>query len=334
LRRLLWDAGWARAGWPAAIGGLGGNGLHRAVIHDELYRAGWPGPTVFEHLEIIAPTLLEFASPDFATAVLPGFLDGSRSWAQGFSEPEAGSDLAGLRTRAVLDGDDFVVTGNKIWTSWSKYAHWCLALVRTGALEERHRGLTMLAVELTSPGVEVRHIRQANGTDELAEVWFDAVRVPRSHLVGEIGGGWDVALHLLARERGTTSWLRQGAFRQLLGSWAKEMDENLDRQLGDAVLQVAGVRAAAAALLAREAGGQELGPEAAYNKLLMTRTEQNLLNLVRDLDGVAVAFPGRSVEYAVLQQEYLFSRIVTIYGGSQQMQLITVARHILGLGNR
>jgi alkylation response protein AidB-like acyl-CoA dehydrogenase len=333
LRRLLFDHDWGRVGWPQQIGGLGGDGLHRAVLHDELYRAGWPGPAVFEHLEIIAPTLVEFAEPEFAAAVLPHFLDGSRSWAQGFSEPEAGSDLASLRTRGVLDGDDVVVTGNKIWTSWSKYAHWCLALVRTGTPEQRHRGLTMIAIDLNSPGVDVRTIRQANGTDELAEVWFDAVRVPRSQLIGEIGGGWEVALYLLARERGTSSWLRQGAFRQRLGDSAKNMDENLDRQLGDVVLQIAGVRAAAATLLTHEAAGRQLGPEAAFNKLLMTRTEQNLFNLLRDLDGVPTAQPGHNDEHAVLQQEYLFSRIVTIYGGSQQMQLITVARHILGLRN-
>lgn len=331
LRRLLWHEGWGRAGWPESIGGLGGSSLHRAVIHDELYRAGWPGPAIFEHLEIIAPSLLEFASPEFSERVLPGFLDGSQAWSQGFSEPEAGSDLAALRTRGVLDGSDVVISGHKIWTSWSKYAHWCLALVRTGDPEERHRGLTMIALELDSPGVEVRTIRQANGTDELAEVWFDDVRVPQTQLVGQVGRGWDVAIHLLARERGTTSWLRQGAFRQLIESHAKRMDEDFDRQLGEAVLQVAGVRAAGVALLAREAAGHALGPEAAYNKLLMTRTEQNLMNLLRDMDGLAVALPGDSVENAVLQQEYLFSRIVTIYGGSQQMQLITVARHILGL---
>ncbi|MFC8097680.1 acyl-CoA dehydrogenase family protein [Streptomyces sp. NPDC057363] len=333
LRKLLFDHEWGRAGWPEGFGGAGGDPLFRAVLHDELHQAGWPGPAVFEHLEIIAPALIEFADPGFAAEVLPDFLDGSRSWSQGFSEPEAGSDLASLRTRATLDGDDLVVSGHKIWTSWSKWAHWCLALVRTGTAEQRHRGLSMIAIDLNSPGVQVRPIRQANGTDELAEVWFDDVRVPRRQLVGQVDGGWRVAMHLLARERGTVSWLRQGDFRQRLAASSKFFPENLDRQLGDVVLQLAGLRAAGATLLAREAAGQQLGPEAAYNKLLMTRTEQNLYNLLRDLDGVPVALPGTHTEHALLQQDYLFSRIVTIYGGSQQMQLITVARHILGLGN-
>ena len=331
LRRLLCEHGWGRAGWPEVAGGLGGTILHRAVVTEELFRAGWTGPTVFEHLEIVAPTLVRFASPEFVSAVLPSFLDGSRAWSQGFSEPEAGSDLASLRTRAVLDGDDYVVNGAKIWTSWSKWADWCLALVRTGSTEERHRGLTMLAIDLSSSGVDVRPIRQANGTDELAEVHFADVRVPAGQVVGEVGGGWAVAMFLLAHERGTLSWLRHCAFRQWLSPSTKLMREDSDRQLGSVILQLAGVRAAAAELLGRAADGAALGPEAAFNKLLMTRTEQALFDLLREVDGVRVALPGDTPEEVLQQQEYLFSRIVTIYGGSQQKQHITVARHILGL---
>ncbi|SEO49491.1 acyl-CoA dehydrogenase family protein [Trujillonella endophytica] len=331
MRRLLCEHGWGRAGWPEAVGGLGGSILHRAVVTEELFRAGWTGPTVFEHLEIVAPTLVRFAEPDFAAAVLPSFLDGSRAWSQGFSEPEAGSDLAALRTRAVRDGEDYVVDGAKIWTSWSKWADWCLALVRTGTPEERHRGLTMIAIDLSSPGVEVRPIRQANGTDELAEVYFTDVRVPAGQVIGEVGRGWAVAMFLLAHERGTLSWLRHCAFRQWLTPSTKIMREDADRQLGDVVLQLAGVRAAAVELMQRAAAGAQLGPEAAFNKLLMTRTEQNLFNLLRETDGARIALPADTPEEVLQQQEYLFSRIVTVYGGTQQMQLITVARHILGL---
>jgi alkylation response protein AidB-like acyl-CoA dehydrogenase len=331
LRRLLYEHDWGRAGWPEVAGGIGGTILHRAVVTEELFRAGWTGPTVFEHLEIVAPTLVRFAPRDFVTSVLPSFLDGSKAWSQGFSEPEAGSDLASLRTRAVRDGDDYVVNGAKIWTSWSKWADWCLALVRTGTPEERHRGLTMIAIDLSSPGVDVRPIRQANGTDELAEVHFADVRVPATQVVGEAGRGWAVAMFLLAHERGTLSWLRHCAFRQWLAPSTKRMREDSDRQLGAVVLQLAGVRAAAAELLDRAAHGAELGPEAAFNKLLMTRTEQSLFDLLREVDGLRIALPGDTPEEVLQQQEYLFSRIVTIYGGSQQMQLITVARHILGL---
>jgi len=304
LRHLLCEHGWGLIGWPREAGGLGGTVLHRAVIHEELFRTGWTGPVIFEHLEIVAPTLVRHAAPDFLASVLPAFLDGSHAWSQGFSEPEAGSDLASLRTRAELTENGLVVNGTKIWTSWSKYADWCLALVRTGSAEQRHRGLTMIAVDLHSPGVDVRPIRQANGTDELAEVAFREVVVPTGQVVGEVGGGWAVAMYLLARERGTLSWIKQCAFRQRLASSVEFMPEEHDRALGDVVLQVAGVRAAAARLLVRAAAGEELGAEAAFNKLLMTRTEQSLYNLLRDTDGVRTALPGEDPEDVLLQQEY------------------------------
>ena len=225
-----------------------------------------------------------------------------------------------------------MVNGAKIWTTWAKYAHWCLALVRTGTAEERHRGLTMVAIDLHSPGVAVRPILQGNGIEELAEVAFTDVRVPVAQVVGRTGGGWRAAMYLLARERGTLSWLRHCHFRERLSETAPAMGPDLDRAVGDVALQTAGVRAAAAVLLARDAAGAELGPTAAYNKLLMTRTEQNLFNLLRDASGAAVVAPDATTGQALLRQDYLFSRIVTIYGGSQQMQLTTVARHILGLG--
>ncbi|WP_216913203.1 acyl-CoA dehydrogenase family protein [Nocardia noduli] len=333
LRELLYEAGWGRIGWPEEAGGHGGTILHRAAMYDELFRAGWGGPTVFEHLEIVAPTLVRYADPEFTRAVLPTFLEGSESWAQGFSEPEAGSDLASLRTRAEFDGTDWIVNGAKIWTSWVKYARWCLALVRTGTPEERHRGLTMMAIDLRAPGVTARPIRQANGNDELGEVTFDGVRVPPHQIVGEVGGGWRASMYLLAHERGTLSWVRHLGFRENLKSSSKSMSENSDRQVGEAALQLLGVRSTAINLLAREASEQELGPDSAFNKLLTTRTEQTVYNALRDIDSARVAFPHDSDEDSVLQQEYLFSRIVTIYGGSQQMQLMTIARHILGLGN-
>lgn len=331
LRHELWHAGWARYGWPEEYGGLGGSSVHRSALYEELYRTGWPGPSIFEHIEIIAPTLVRFGRPDVVKALLPTFLDGSQAWAQGFSESEAGSDLAALRTKATPDGTDFVVNGTKTWTSWAKWARWCLALVRTGRPEERHRGLSMMIIDLTQPGVMVAPIRQANGTDELAQVFLDDVRVPAQRLVGDVGCGWQVAMYLLARERGTLSWLRHLAFRQRLLSQGAAMAPESDRAVGDFVLQWAGVRAAAAQLLRRDGTGDELGAESAFNKLLMTRTEQQLYDLMHDLAGLRIALPLAEADEH-LQREFLFSRIVTVYGGSQQMQLITIARHILGLG--
>jgi alkylation response protein AidB-like acyl-CoA dehydrogenase len=329
LQRMLYDAGWARFGWPSWAGGVGGNALHRGVVHEELSRRGWPGPSIFEHLEIIAPTLLAFAQPTFVARTFPAFLDGSRSWAQGFSEPESGSDLASLRTLGIVDGEHMVITGQKIWTSWAKWAHSCLALVRTGTAAARHRGLTMVAIPLDSPGVEVRPIRQVNGTEELAEVFFSEVEVPLDHVVGEIGGGWTVAMHLLARERGTLAWFRHCHFRHRLAQGAGRADAGEDSSLGAAVVQLAGLRATAGRQLAMDAAGDPLGPPTAFTKLLMTRLEQQLYNTLLRIHGPAMEFGLGGADSQLLHQEYLFSRVVTIYGGSEQMQLMTLANRVL-----
>jgi alkylation response protein AidB-like acyl-CoA dehydrogenase len=329
LQRMLYDAGWARFGWPTWAGGLGGNALHRGVVHEELCVRGWPGPSIFEHVEIVAPTLLAFAQPPLVARVFPAFLNGSRSWAQCFSEPESGSDLASLRTRGIVDGEHVVVTGQKIWTSWAKWGHSCLALVRTGSAEERHRGLTMVAIPLDSPGVDVRPIRQVNGTEELAEVFFSGVAVPLDHVVGELGGGWPVAMHLLAHERGTLAWFRHCHFRYRLAQGARHAHGSEDGSLGAAVVQLAALRATAGRQLAMDAAGTPLGPPTAFTKLLMTRLEQQLYDNLLRIHGPAMEFGVGNADDQLLHQEYLFSRIVTIYGGSEQMQLITLANRVL-----
>lgn len=332
LQHVLSDAGWSRFGWPTWAGGLGGSALHRGVVYEELSRIGWHGPAIFEHLEIIAPTLLEFGKTDFVAARLPRFLDGTRSWVQGFSEPDAGSDLASLRTRGVIDDSCIVISGQKIWTSWAKWGHSCLALVRTGTAEDRHRGLTMVAVDLDSPGVSVRPIQQANGTDELAEVFFDEVQVPLDQIVGEINGGWVVAMHLLAHERGTLAWFRHNRFRQRLAQGALASGPVEDASVGAAIVQLAGLRATAGRQLAVDAAGGSLGPTAAFTKLLMTRLEQQLYDVLLRIHGTRMGFGIGEADDQLLHQEYLFSRVVTIYGGTEQMQLMTLANRVLKLG--
>ncbi len=336
MRRLLFDADWGRYGWPTRVGGLGGSILHRGIVHEELTQRGWPGPANFEHLEIIAPTLVRYADPEFAAEVLPLFLSGDEAWAQGFSEPEAGSDLASLRTTAQFEdfdgGPHLVINGRKLWTSWAAWARRAIVLVRTGTPQERHRGLTMVAVDLTQPGVEVRRIRQANGTDELAEVFFDDVRVPMRQVIGEVGGGWGVAFTLLGYERGTLAWPRHTHFLTRFEQAVTVSEPDDERDLGRTFVDLLGLRAVAADSLIAEASGAELGPEAAFVKLLMTRSEQDLYELLSRIHGArSTAYP-RTDDDQLLAQEYLFSKIVTVYGGSREMQLITIARRMLGLG--
>jgi alkylation response protein AidB-like acyl-CoA dehydrogenase len=330
LMAALYDASWSRYGWPVEVGGLGGTMAHRAAMWEALARHDVPGMALFEHLEILAPTLVAHGPRPFVAQALPAFLAGRELWAQGFSEPDAGSDLASLRTTATLDADGFVVAGRKIWTSWAKYATWCLVLARTGTREERHRGLTAFVVDLRAPGVEVSPIEQANGTDELAEVVFTGVRVPADRIVGELGGGWPVAMHILSHERGTFAWFRHCfMYQQLLETAAHDTGSN-DRHLGEALLDLAAVTATGHAGVMAHAAHETLGPKAAYTKLLLCAAEQAVQDcaLAADAD---LAIGLQTPEVALARQEYLFSRIVTVYGGSQQMQLDTIAKQILRL---
>ena len=201
MARLNAD-GWNRYGWPESAGGHGGNEIHRAVFFEELGHAMLPIPAQSWTLEVIGPAVLKFA-PHLATQFLPRYLAGDEWWGQGFSEPESGSDLASLRTRATSDeSGDFVVNGQKIWTSQGGTAKRILTLVRTGSPESRHRGLSMLLIDTDSPGLTIRPIALASGRRELAELFFDDVRVPRERLVGDVDGGWGVAMFLMQYERG------------------------------------------------------------------------------------------------------------------------------------
>ena len=330
LMAALFDAGWSRYGWPVELGGAGGTIAHRGAMWEALARHGVPGMALFEHLEILAPALAAHGPTPFVAEKLPAFLAGRELWSQGFSEPEAGSDLASLRTTAVSDGDDYVINGRKIWTSWARYARWCLLLARTGDKDSRHRGLTAFIVDLQSPGVEVSAITQANGTDELAEVAFDAVRVPGDRIVGELHGGWAIAMHILSHERGTFAWFRHCFEYQQLLACAARADGHDDSSLGNALLDLAAVTATGHAGIMSHATGTTLGPKAAYTKLLLCAAEQSVQDcvLANDAD---LAIGVQDDETALLRQGYLFSRIVTVYGGSQQMQLDTIAKQILRL---
>jgi alkylation response protein AidB-like acyl-CoA dehydrogenase len=337
LMARLYDEGWSRYGWPEAIGGLGGTILHRAAMWETLGRHGVLGMAVFEHLEVLAPTLVAMGPQPLVAQVLPAFLCGRELWCQGFSEPAAGSDLASLRTRAQPLGDGHVITGRKIWTSWARYATWCLVLARTGTAESRHRGLSAFVVDLRSPGVQVSAIEQANGTDELAEVAFDEVYVPADRVVGDVGGGWPVAMHILSHERGTFAWFRHCFLYRHLANVARAagegdalLDGAGDRALGDAVLDLAAVSATSSAGLRAHAAESPLGPRAAFTKLLLCAAEQSVNDwaLAADPDLAVGVQDGQT---AWLREEYLFSRIVTVYGGSQQMQLETIAKQILRL---
>jgi alkylation response protein AidB-like acyl-CoA dehydrogenase len=330
LMNALFEEGWVRHGWPESLGGLGGTILHRAAMWDCLARHGVRGMGLFEHAEILLPTLCAMAPRGFMTAALPAYLSGREKWAQGFSEPEAGSDLASLRTRARAVDGGYALRGRKIWTSWAAYATWCLVLARTGTPESRHRGLTAFIVDLREPGVLVNAIEQANGTDELAELALDDVFVPADRIVGAVDSGWAVAMHILSSERGTFAWFRHCfLYQQLLGH-LEHARPHSDGAIGETLLDLVAVSATSRQGLESHEAGTPLGPRSAFTKLLLCEAERAVHDRIF-ADDADLAVGVQDDETAVARQEYLFSRIVTVYGGSQQMQLETVAKQLLRL---
>jgi alkylation response protein AidB-like acyl-CoA dehydrogenase len=334
LQRALHEGGWAQCGWPEIVGGTGGSILHRAVVCERLTRRGFVTFGMFEHLEVLLPALIRFGAPDFVATAGPEFLSGRGSWAQGFSEPDAGSDLISLRTTARRVDGGFRIDGRKIWTSWAAHATRCLVLARTGNPEARHRSLTMLAVDLDDPRIEVLPIRQANGGAELAEVVFDGVVVGSDRVVGDVDGGWAVALEVLLHERGTFTWFRLcvllGRMRRLLKAGLRERAD--PRALGELIADVVSARSAAVDALLDAARNEESLARASVCKLQLSQVEQGLYDLAVSTFGPDLTLGLLGGPLAELtQQEFQFSRIVTLYGGSTQMQLDAIARQVLGL---
>jgi alkylation response protein AidB-like acyl-CoA dehydrogenase len=327
LQARLWDAGWARWGWPERFGGRGGDELHRAAFYEALADAGYPPRSLLEHLEIVAPTLARFADEKLVAGLLPATLRADTIWCQGFSEPGAGSDLAALRTRAERVPGGFRINGHKIWTSWALWADRCLVLARTGPVDARHRALSMFAVDMGAPGVQCNAIRQANGTDELAEVFFDDVEIDGERLVGPLDRGWEVAMYLLSCERGAYGWQRHLFLYPRLAALAERAGERAS-ELGGIAVDAFGLRVRAWSTLRQLASGQVPGPEAAVAKVLTTDLEQHSYDAALRIAGPGLSLGSMPGAWR-WQEEYLFSRAVSIYGGTRQIQLNTIARHLL-----
>lgn len=330
--RVLYDHGWGRWGWPESAGGLGGPPVLRPVLYDELERAGYPASVQYEMLETLAPAVLAFA-PELAARLLPSALTGERAWAQGFSEPEAGSDLASLRCRARRDGDEYVITGQKIWSSQGIGAARMGTLVRTGTVESRHRGLSMIMVDLDTPGVEVRAIRYANGQNELAEVFFDGARVPADRLVGAEGQGWAVAMFLLQYERGNYAWVRQAHIGRLvaeLAAGASKYDDRAAAEVGAAWLAQQALRVRCGRTVQRLGAGETLGPEISIDKVLLGTAEQQVCDAALTLRRPAFLFSDDDGDEA-WRANWFYARASTIYGGTAEVQRSIIADRVLGL---
>jgi acyl-CoA dehydrogenase len=337
MARLHAD-GWNRYGWPEAAGGLGGNEIHRAVYYEELGHAMLPIPAQHWTLETLGPALLKFA-PGLAAAYLPGYLSGAEWWGQSFSEPESGSDLASLRTRAADDGaGGFVINGQKIWTSQGPTATRLLVLVRTGTPESRHRGLTMIMVDADAPGVTIRPIALASGRRELAEVFFDDVRVDGERVVGEVGGGWAVAMHLMQYERGMYGYAVLNKVLTEMGRLREDMvaggATDAERQrFARVYVDVSAAQARTAGTVRRLAAGEAVGADSSIDKLLFGRAEKEVNDLILEITRAhLIAGTDRGgAELDTARAEWWYSRAATVMGGTAEVQRGIIADHLLGL---
>lgn len=331
LVRRLFDSGWSRWGWPEAAGGLGGTAQHRAVLYGELAAAGIEIPEVYVLLETLGPVLTKYA-PALAARHLPDYLAGDELWAQGFSEPEAGSDLASLRTRARPVADGFLLSGQKTWATLGQFARYAAVLARTGV--DGHRGLSLLWVDLQAPGASVAPIESSNGRAEFAEMFFDDVLVPHEHVIGEVDGGWAVAMYLLQFERGMYAWLRQAVLHRRMREAAAAAGRNagavLQRSLGVAHIAAATLRARSMHTVGRLAAQENPGPEISVDKILLSRAEQAVFDAAR-IGRVEEFLLGGAGDVAQLREEWFYSRATSIFGGAVEVQRDIVADRVLRL---
>jgi alkylation response protein AidB-like acyl-CoA dehydrogenase len=337
MMNWLYDGGWIRWGWPEAVGGLGGSPLIRCQILERLALAGYTIPDHLLVLEVVGPAVVTHA-PQLAARRLPAALRGDELWSQGFSEPEAGSDLAALRTKAVAGEDGtYVVNGQKIWTSYGAFADRVVLLARSGALTDRHRGLVMLLVDLDAPGIERRPIALASGREELAEIFFTDVVVDADRVIGADGSGWSVAMDLLQYERGTYAWMRMATatayLQQLLTSIDRDprtADPRTAAVIGRVYLNLAALRARTSSTLRRLAAQETVGSETSVDKLLLSTAEQDVLDAALSLIGPEVLI-GDDATHAGWRDRWWYSRAASIYGGAREVQYSIIADRILKL---
>ena len=333
VKRLTYDAGWMRCGWPERVGGLGGSTLMRAYLGEALTARDLIEPGLYSMTEVLAPTMIDYAAPELAAAMVPELLRGNETWCQGFSEPSTGSNLASLSCRAVRTEGTWRVTGQKVWTSLAQYAQRCVLLTRTGPPESAHKGITALFVDMDSPGITVHPIRTMHGADEFCEVFFDDVLVPLDRTLGQPGGGWAVAMDLLPYERSTSLWHRAAFLhRRLQDVLDVAPPDSLDPAvLGEVTQVLYAFRARSRATQHRMANGERLGPETSVDKVLLATSEQAVFDLVAEALAAEVTV-GDDPASEQWRTEFLYSRAASIYGGSAEIQRNIIARRLLDLG--
>src|SRR5438270_8111300 len=348
LRRwqgACYEAGYVGRAWPSEFGGGGRPPVEQIIVDQELAGASAPEFVNVVGLDVLGTWLLGFGADEQRRGYIPPILSAEEIWCQGFSEPEAGSDLASLRTRAVQDGNTYVINGQKTWVSWGQYAGWCGLLARTDDSVPRHRGISMLIVDMSSPGVEVRPMTQITGHAEFSELFLDDVAVPKEHLLGTLGDGWKIAMHTLGHERGTAALPRQvklrtwldravslAARRELDGHPVLE-DSEVQAALARALIGIEVLRHHAYRTVGEFLSGGAVGPESSSVKPLMAEAEQRLAETAIDVLGPSLheADPENTEEDQFWHETYLYSRAASVYGGTRQVQRNIIADRVLTL---
>lgn len=332
---------WIGLGWPEQVGARGASLLEQVIFYEEYARAGGPGRVGIVSEGLIGPTIVHFGDENQQAKFLPGILNGTDIWCQGYSEPNAGSDLANLATRADRDGDEWVIHGQKVWTSLAHWAQWCFVLCRTDREAPKHKGISYVLCAMDQPGIEIRPITQITGTSEFNEVFFDGARARIDDTIGGPENGWKVAMGTLAFERGASTLGQQLAFENELVTLTNAAKQNgaaadpvMRQRLSQAWIGLRIMRMhAMRSLSTLESGG--LSPASAIHKLYWATFHRELGVLSVDVLGadamIADGDPSEPYPLNLAQRQFLYTRADTIYGGSNQVQRNIIGERVLGL---
>jgi alkylation response protein AidB-like acyl-CoA dehydrogenase len=345
-QRKLYDAGWAGISWPKDFGGRGAPVMEQVIFIEEMARAEAPPMANVIALGLIGPTIIAFGTPEQKRRYLAKMLSAEEIWCQGFSEPNAGSDLAALSTTGVLDGDHFVVNGQKCWTSYAWAADWCELIVRTDPTVPKHKGLTALLVDMHSPGVEVRGLKQMSGESEFGEIFFRDVRVPVENVVGKVNEGWGVAMGTLMHERGTFGAALQVNYRRnfnRLVEIAKHIDRNgkpasedpvIRQKLAQCYAEIEVMRLNQLRAFSRINETGVPGPEGSIQKIFWSELNQRFQQVAMEILGpygqLAHGSPD-AFDEGQWAYGYLRSRGNTIEAGTSEIQRNIIGHFVLGL---
>jgi alkylation response protein AidB-like acyl-CoA dehydrogenase len=341
--RELNEGGWAGLSWPKEYGGRGASPIEQLIYHEEYARVRAPSlMSLGVGNALVGPTLMHHGTEEQKRRFLPKILSGDEIWCQGFSEPNSGSDLASLRTRAEIHGDELVINGQKIWTSYARFAQWCILLVRTDPSAPKHKGITYVLLDMTTPGITIRPLREMTGHSWFNEVFFDNVRVPRANVVGEIDRGWQITMTTLGHERSIGApharlmeelkdLIRLAKARSAAG---RVQEPRMRQKIAQHFIETEILRFSDYRMITQVLRNGQPGPEGSILKLFLSELDQRMKDTAVEVEGPysqLVKGSPRAIDDGRWQHELLWSRAATIYAGTSEVQRNIISQRVLGL---